>query len=151
MVWIAAAGLASYGAAVVVVRRALGRRWQGVRFVVLDPRAWSGAEWVAAALAIGSSGAVIGGVLAALTGHPGPRLAGGWPLAAVGAVLLGAGIALMVWAQLSMGASWRIGVDHRTETALVVTGPFRLLRNPIYTAMTLLAVGVAAVVPTAVL
>jgi protein-S-isoprenylcysteine O-methyltransferase Ste14 len=47
-----------------------------------------------------------------------------------------------------MGASWRVGVDPEERTALVVRGPFRLVRNPIFTTMTLTAVGFTLLVPS---
>ncbi len=59
------------------------------------------------------------------------------------------GIAVAVWSQLVMGRSWRIGVDERERTDLVTTGPFRVVRNPIFTAMVVASVGVALAVPTA--
>jgi protein-S-isoprenylcysteine O-methyltransferase Ste14 len=51
------------------------------------------------------------------------------------------------WAQLAMGSSWRIGVDPGERTALVVAGPFRLVRNPIFTAMVAATAGLALLVP----
>ena len=44
-------------------------------------------------------------------------------------------IAATFWAQLAMGASWRIGLDRDERTALVTRGPYRWIRNPIYSAM----------------
>jgi protein-S-isoprenylcysteine O-methyltransferase Ste14 len=38
------------------------------------------------------------------------------------------------YAQGAMGSSWRIGVDESERTDLVTGGPFRFVRNPIYTA-----------------
>ncbi|XVQ08141.1 methyltransferase family protein [Spirillospora sp. CA-255316] len=60
------------------------------------------------------------------------------------------GVAATVAAQMSMGASWRIGVDEDERTALVTTGPFALARNPIFTAMIATAAGLAVMVPNAV-
>jgi protein-S-isoprenylcysteine O-methyltransferase Ste14 len=56
-------------------------------------------------------------------------------------------MASTLWAQLAMGDSWRIGVDERERTALVASGPFRLVRNPIYTSMLLGLGGVALLTP----
>jgi protein-S-isoprenylcysteine O-methyltransferase Ste14 len=42
----------------------------------------------------------------------------------VGAALAAAGIAVTFAAQVAMGASWRIGVDHSERAALVTRGPF---------------------------
>jgi protein-S-isoprenylcysteine O-methyltransferase Ste14 len=57
------------------------------------------------------------------------------------------GIALTFAAQISMGDSWRIGVDESERTALVTGGAFAASRNPIFTAMAITAVGLAGVVP----
>ena len=64
-----------------------------------------------------------------------------------GIVVTVAGIALTVAAQYSMGGSWRIGVDPQERTELVTDGTFRLVRNPIFTAMLITATGLAAIIP----
>jgi protein-S-isoprenylcysteine O-methyltransferase Ste14 len=51
-------------------------------------------------------------------------------------------------AQLGMGASWRIGVSDEERTALVTTGWFSIVRNPIYSAMIVGWTGFALLVPT---
>jgi protein-S-isoprenylcysteine O-methyltransferase Ste14 len=38
----------------------------------------------------------------------------------------------VVFSQAAMGSAWRMGVDSRTKTELITTGPFALSRNPIY-------------------
>ena len=92
---------------------------------------------------------VIGGTLATAAGTPGPQLSPPWPWAVPGVALMVGGVALMVWSQLTMGASWRIGVDRYEATQLVTTGPFRNVRNPIYTSLAVFASGVTMLVPTA--
>jgi protein-S-isoprenylcysteine O-methyltransferase Ste14 len=69
------------------------------------------------------------------------------PVRIAGAVLAVLGIAGTLAAQLAMGASWRADVDPDTRTALVTTGPFRLVRNPIFTATATVAAGLALLVP----
>jgi protein-S-isoprenylcysteine O-methyltransferase Ste14 len=44
-------------------------------------------------------------------------------IAVAGVTLMVAGSLLTVWAQLAMGASWRIGYDPAERTALVTRGP----------------------------
>src|SRR3546814_12919959 len=61
----------------------------------------------------------------------------------VGALLAVAGIVLCVAAQLTMGDSWRIGVDQADTTQLVTSGVFASVRNPIFSAMALAAAGFA--------
>ena len=65
----------------------------------------------------------------------------------VGIALAVLGIVLTVWAQLDMGDSWRVGVDASETTALVHTGMFGRVRNPIYTAMLTFDIGIALVTP----
>jgi protein-S-isoprenylcysteine O-methyltransferase Ste14 len=67
-----------------------------------------------------------------------------------GAALAVVGIVLTVWAQLDMGDSWRVGVDDSETTALVHTGVFGRVRNPIYTAMLTFDFGIALVTPNLV-
>jgi protein-S-isoprenylcysteine O-methyltransferase Ste14 len=59
-----------------------------------------------------------------------------------------AGFAATLAAQTGMGASWRIGVDPGERTALVTTGIFAHVRNPIFTAMVAAQLGVVLMVPT---
>lgn len=74
-----------------------------------------------------------------------------WDAPAYGGVvaMLG-GLVLCLAAQRAMGASWRIGVDPDERTALITTGLFGTMRNPIFTAMILFATGSALAVPTLV-
>jgi protein-S-isoprenylcysteine O-methyltransferase Ste14 len=98
-----------------------------------------------------------GGVLFAVAlalGVAAPLVAlrgGGAPLfsaqPALGVALYVAGLALTLAAQLTMGASWRIGVDPSERTQLVTGGPFAFARNPIFTGMLSVASGLALLVP----
>jgi protein-S-isoprenylcysteine O-methyltransferase Ste14 len=78
-----------------------------------------------------------------------PRLVHGDWLAGLGLALSVAGLAALLWSQSSMGNSLRIGVDPTERTALVTAGPFRWVRNPIYSAMLVYVAGVALLVPNA--
>ena len=49
-----------------------------------------------------------------------------------------------------MGDSWRIGVDEEERTALVTSGPFAVVRNPIFAAMLPTSLGLALLVPNVV-
>ncbi|MCC6848104.1 MAG: isoprenylcysteine carboxylmethyltransferase family protein [Deltaproteobacteria bacterium] len=59
------------------------------------------------------------------------------------------GIAGTLWAQVAMGASWRIGVDPAARTELVSEGPFRFVRHPIFTWMTFASAGLVLLAPNA--
>jgi protein-S-isoprenylcysteine O-methyltransferase Ste14 len=65
-----------------------------------------------------------------------------------GTVLAVAGIAGTLLAQMAMGESWRIGVDPQERTELVTSGPFALVRNPIFSAMLPTALGLTLIVPS---
>jgi len=65
-----------------------------------------------------------------------------------GLVLAVGGIGLTFYAQVAMGASWRIGVDPAERTQLVTSGPFALVRNPIFAAMLPTALGLTLLVPS---
>ena len=56
------------------------------------------------------------------------------------------GIVLTLVAQLGLGASWRIRGRHTETTELVTTGPFALVRNPIFTALLATLIGLALMV-----
>ena len=68
-------------------------------------------------------------------------------LAGLGLALSVLGLVGLLWSQSSMGESLRIGVDPSERTALVTAGPFRWVRNPIYSAMLVYVAGVALMVP----
>lgn len=90
------------------------------------------------------------GPIAALSGLDNVRvLDGGW-IQQVGVVVALVGIALTVVAQASMADSWRIGVDPAERTALVVHGAFAIVRNPIFSAMLVTAMGLTLMVPNVV-
>lgn len=95
--------------------------------------------------------AVIGGVfapIAQLAGVVAPWKAADGPFGhGLGLACTVLGIAGTLWAQLAMGASWRIGVDQEARTELVARGPFRFVRNPIFTWMTFASVGLTLLAP----
>ncbi|HEX2212571.1 MAG TPA: isoprenylcysteine carboxylmethyltransferase family protein [Mycobacterium sp.] len=70
----------------------------------------------------------------------------GW-LNIIGIALAVVGIGATLYAQLDMGDSWRIGVDATETTTLVRSGVFGWVRNPIFTAMIVFAVGMALITP----
>jgi protein-S-isoprenylcysteine O-methyltransferase Ste14 len=103
-------------------------------------------EWVAGVgFVIALTVAVVGPLLqlyGVITPLPGLQAIG---IQIVGIVVALLGIVLTVWAQLDMGDSWRVGVDESETTALVHSGMFGRVRNPIYTAVLTFDVGIALV------
>ncbi len=70
------------------------------------------------------------------------------PLHLAGAALALLGITGALAAQLSMGNSWRVGVDEAEETQLVTEGLYAWVRNPIFSFISLLALGLLLLVPS---
>jgi protein-S-isoprenylcysteine O-methyltransferase Ste14 len=68
---------------------------------------------------------------------------------ALGLIVYAIGLAATFAAQLTMGASWRIGVDPTARTELVARGPFRYVRNPIFSAMCVTGAGLLLTAPSA--
>lgn len=66
----------------------------------------------------------------------------------LGVVLAVAGLVLVFAAQMAMGDSWRIGVEQEERTELVTTGPFGVVRNPIFGASIPLVIGFCLMVPS---
>jgi protein-S-isoprenylcysteine O-methyltransferase Ste14 len=97
-----------------------------------------------------SSLAVLSALLAAIADIAGlaPFAAADHPAAAgAGVALVALGIAATVACQVAMGDSWRGDVDPDLRTALVSSGPYRYVRNPIVASTFVAAVGIALVVP----
>lgn len=112
----------------------------------LGPTEWAAGLLFAVALVLGVAAPVL-----ALSGTAPPIAAlEVGALNWAGVVLAIIGIALTLYAQLAMGSSWRIGVDPDERTELVTTGPFALVRNPIFGAMIPTGLGLALMVPSVV-
>ena len=65
-----------------------------------------------------------------------------------GVVLLASGIALLVAAQLELGASWRIGIDDAARPGLITSGIYARSRNPIFLALLVIIAGYMLLIPT---
>ena len=65
-----------------------------------------------------------------------------------GAALLFGGLALLVVAQLHLGASWRIGIEEGSCPGLVTSGFYRFCRNPIFFAILIMLSGYTVLLPT---
>jgi protein-S-isoprenylcysteine O-methyltransferase Ste14 len=107
-------------------------------------------EWLAGVAFVMALVAGVLGPVTALAGLAPVRWLDAPALGWVGVVLAVAGIAGTLATQLQMGASWRIGVDAAERTALVTTGAFAWVRNPIFTAMSVTGAGLALMTPNVV-
>jgi protein-S-isoprenylcysteine O-methyltransferase Ste14 len=79
--------------------------------------------------------------------YPPPPVAGNWVLVAL-AVL---GCVFAWWARLHLGSLWSSTVTRKADHRIVDTGPYRVVRHPIYTGLivALLATAAALGTPTA--
>ena len=67
-------------------------------------------------------------------------------LPVLGALLVAAGLALAAWARVHLGRNWSGTVTVKQDHALVRTGPYRVVRHPIYTGLLLALIGTAVAI-----
>jgi len=70
-----------------------------------------------------------------------PLVLNSLPVKIAGALLIVFGDFVFVWALISFGYSWRIGIDEKTAGALITKGIFAISRNPIFTFVDLYFLG----------
>lgn len=116
----------------------------GIRAGVLDAPVGS-LEWIAGLMLVVAILTAVGAPVAELAGLE-PWTESNW-FRGIGALIALAGTTLTFLSQLSMGDSWRIGIDPNERTHLVTNGAFRIVRNPIFSAVIVVAVGLAMMVP----
>ena len=63
--------------------------------------------------------------------------------AAVGLVLFALGLGFAVWARVHIARNWGTPMTQKAEPELVTSGPYRLVRHPIYSGILLAGVGTA--------
>jgi protein-S-isoprenylcysteine O-methyltransferase Ste14 len=68
-----------------------------------------------------------------------------WGFVVAGLMLQAAGFALAVWARRHLGRNWSGRVETKVGHQLVRSGPYRLIRHPIYSAMLAMLAGTALV------
>jgi protein-S-isoprenylcysteine O-methyltransferase Ste14 len=86
---------------------------------------------------------VIAVYLVRLNMHGGHRAAASLLLDCIGLAVWLAGLGLAVWARIYIGANWGMPMTKRENPDLVTTGPYRLIRHPIYSGIILGVVGTA--------
>lgn len=63
--------------------------------------------------------------------------------AVVGLVLFGVGLSFAIWARVHIGRNWGTPMSQKFEPELVSSGPYRLVRHPIYSGILLAGIGTA--------
>jgi protein-S-isoprenylcysteine O-methyltransferase Ste14 len=66
-------------------------------------------------------------------------------LGALGAVVFAGGIALAIWARIHLGRNWGMPMTQKAEPELITSGPYRLIRHPIYSGLLAALLGTALV------
>jgi protein-S-isoprenylcysteine O-methyltransferase Ste14 len=68
-----------------------------------------------------------------------------------GIALCYCGLTIFLWALVSFGKSWRIGIDEKSSNELITTGAFRYSRNPIFLFMDMYFVGIMLAFPNVII
>jgi protein-S-isoprenylcysteine O-methyltransferase Ste14 len=63
--------------------------------------------------------------------------------AGIGLVLFALGLGFAIWARIHIGRNWGTPMTQKDEPELVTSGPYRLVRHPIYSGILLAGVGTA--------
>ena len=61
----------------------------------------------------------------------------------LGLLIIVAGLLLRIWAQLTLGQSWSVGVQ--LAQSLVTNGPYQFLRHPMYDAYFIIGIGTVVI------
>ncbi len=90
----------------------------------------------------------VGGALLAWPDRPWPALAWRlWPRSFTahgsGVALVGAGLALAIWARVHLGSNWSGTVTVKQGHELIRSGPYAWVRHPIYTGLITALIGTA--------
>lgn len=68
-------------------------------------------------------------------------------LSSLGILFIALGLAIFIVAMISMKTSWRVGIDKRTKSSLVIEGIYRLTRNPAFVGFDLMFIGLFITYP----
>jgi protein-S-isoprenylcysteine O-methyltransferase Ste14 len=66
-------------------------------------------------------------------------------LGVIGLLLCLSGLAAAVWARVHLGRNWGMPMSQKAEPELVTSGPYRLVRHPIYSGLLVAVLGTALV------
>ena len=64
-------------------------------------------------------------------------------LAGLGLVLFAAGLGFAIWARIHIGRNWGTPMSQKDDPELVTSGPYQLVRHPIYSGVIVAGVGTA--------
>jgi protein-S-isoprenylcysteine O-methyltransferase Ste14 len=63
--------------------------------------------------------------------------------AGIGLVLFALGLGFAIWARVHIGRNWGTPMSQKVEPELVTSGPYRLVRHPIYSGILVAGIGTA--------
>lgn len=63
--------------------------------------------------------------------------------AGIGLVLFAVGLGFAIWARTHIGRNWGVPMTQKNEPALVTSGPYQLVRHPIYSGILAAIIGTA--------
>ena len=63
--------------------------------------------------------------------------------AGLGLFLFAAGLAFAIWARIHIGRNWGTPMSQKNDPELVTSGPYRLVRHPIYAGIVVASIGTA--------
>jgi protein-S-isoprenylcysteine O-methyltransferase Ste14 len=66
-----------------------------------------------------------------------------WEAGSIGLVLVTAGLGLAIWARVHIGRNWGLPMSRKADPELVVSGPYGVIRHPIYAWVLLAQLGSA--------
>jgi protein-S-isoprenylcysteine O-methyltransferase Ste14 len=67
-------------------------------------------------------------------------------LGGIGLALFALGLGLAVWARVYLGSNWGMPMTQKDDPELVTSGPYHLIRHPIYSGILLAMIGTAVAV-----
>jgi protein-S-isoprenylcysteine O-methyltransferase Ste14 len=67
-------------------------------------------------------------------------------LQGIGLLLFLLGLGLAAWARVHLGRNWGTPMSEKIDAELVTTGPYRYIRNPIYSGIILAAIGTSVAI-----
>ena len=127
------------------VRRRIGRsantRPRGIKEQLL----WAGwffvvAAWLALPFLSAAGKALPGTAIITSLVDPSCRV--------LGIIMLVAGYAGTLWCYAAMGNAWRMGINRGEKTELVMAGPYRVVRHPIYLFQAIMVAAIALLLPS---
>jgi len=66
-----------------------------------------------------------------------------WEAGSIGLVLVTAGLGLAIWARVHIGRNWGLPMSRKADPELVTSGPYGVIRHPIYAGVMLAQLGSA--------